>query len=161
MGMHHVASSVSERHTVIKNIRARLYSANLAGPRAIIARVRHNTRRPADDRFVYASQILSGQRMQPYVHDAVVKIRYGHRIFTFLVFFKRHKRLPVNIPIQNIGGKTMKGDVLLVACGTRVSVRNLCSGMEDRAADMAVKRLTEKLDPIANRRRFRSTYSFL
>lgn len=34
----------------------------------------------------------------------------------------------------------MEGDVLLVACGTKVSVRNLRSGMETRAADIAIKR---------------------
>ncbi|KAJ3715648.1 hypothetical protein C8R42DRAFT_645553 [Lentinula raphanica] len=161
MGMHHIASSVSERHTITKSIRARLYSANLTQPKAVTARVRHNTRRPAKDRFVYASLLLSGQRTQPYLHDTVVTIQYGGRVFTFLVFFKRHKRLPVNVPIQNIGGKVMRGDVLLVACGTKVSIRNLQSGLEDKAADRAVKRLSEQLDPIANRRYFRSKYSFL
>ncbi|KAJ3766487.1 hypothetical protein FB446DRAFT_653722, partial [Lentinula raphanica] len=123
-----------------KTIRARLYSTNLNLPKAVTARVRHNTRRPANDRFVYASHLLSGQRTQPYVHDAVVKIRYEGRIFTFLVFFKRHKLLPVNVSIQNIGGRIMRGDVLLVACGTKVSVRNLRSGLEDRAADRAIQR---------------------
>lgn len=34
----------------------------------------------------------------------------------------------------------MEGDVLLVACGSKVSVRNLRSGLEDRAADRAMKR---------------------
>ncbi|KAJ3765864.1 hypothetical protein FB446DRAFT_794636 [Lentinula raphanica] len=161
MGMHHIASSVSERHTITKKIRARLYPANLTVPKAVMARVRHNTQRPADDRFVYASPLLSGQRIQPYIHDTVVKIRYGERNFTFLVFFKRHRRLPVNTTIQNIGGKAIHGDVLLVACGTNVSIRNLQSGIEDRAADRAVKRLTEKLNPIVNRRHFRPMYTFL
>ncbi|KAJ3754123.1 hypothetical protein EV360DRAFT_52215, partial [Lentinula raphanica] len=123
-----------------KTIRARLYSTKLNLPNAVIARVRHNTRQPANDRFVYASNLLSGQRLQPYIHDVVIRIRYGGRIFTFLVFFKRHKRLPVNLSIQNICGRTMRGDVLLVAYGTKVSVRNLRSGLEDRAADIAIQR---------------------
>ncbi|KAJ3752217.1 hypothetical protein EV360DRAFT_88962 [Lentinula raphanica] len=161
MMMHHIASPVSERHTVTKHMRARIYSAKAKAPKAVIARVRQNTRRPADDRFVYASLLLSGHRLQPYIHDTVVHIRYNRNIFTFLVFFKRHKRLPVNVSIRKIGGKAINGDVLLVACGTKCSVRNMRSGVEDKAADLAIKRLTENLHPIANRRYFRARYSFL
>lgn len=34
----------------------------------------------------------------------------------------------------------MEGDVLLVACGKNVTVRNMRSGIEDRVADLAIQR---------------------
>lgn len=34
----------------------------------------------------------------------------------------------------------MEGDVLLVACGKKVTVRNMRSGIEDRVADLAIQR---------------------
>ncbi|KAJ3805514.1 hypothetical protein F5876DRAFT_69730 [Lentinula aff. lateritia] len=161
MGMFHIPTSIPDRHVTIKGIRARIYSASSATPRAITAHVRQNARQPANTRFVLASSLLSGPRRQSYVHDITLKIRYRGIVFKFLVFFKRHKMLPLNLSIHNLGGRDMKGDFLLVACGTKVSIRNLRSGLEVRAADEAVIRLTEAMDPIASRRTFPSAISFM
>ncbi|KAJ3845691.1 hypothetical protein EV368DRAFT_53653, partial [Lentinula lateritia] len=143
-----------------KGIRARLYSAGSARPRAITTHVRQNITDPANSRFVLASHLLAEPRLQPYIHDVTLKIRHCGKVYEFLVFFKRHKRLPLNLSVQNLGGRDVQGDILLVACGKRVSVRNLCSGLEDRAADKAIRRLTEALDPIGSRRRFPARISF-
>ncbi|KAH7871144.1 hypothetical protein F5051DRAFT_447626 [Lentinula edodes] len=160
MGMNHIATCIPNRHTRIKGIRARLYPANSVSPKAIKAQFREDARQPSIDRFVFAGDLLSEPRIQPYIHDIALTVRYCGKSFTFLVFFKRHKLLPPNQSIQNLQGGHMRGDVLVVACGKRVPIRNLRSGLEDRAADRAIKRLTEALNPIETRRRFPSTISF-
>ncbi|KAF9065528.1 hypothetical protein BDP27DRAFT_1180507, partial [Rhodocollybia butyracea] len=91
-------------------------------------------------RFVLASDLLSNHQLQPYIHDLMLTIYYEGVLHKFKVFFKRHKYLAVNQSIQHLGGGRMEGNVLLVACGAKVSVRNLRSGMEDQAADRAMKR---------------------
>ncbi|KAJ3897941.1 hypothetical protein F5879DRAFT_813304, partial [Lentinula edodes] len=133
-----------------KGIRARIYSASSATPRAITAHVRQNARQPANTRFVLASSLLSGPRRQSYMHDITLKIQYRGIVFKFLVFFKRHKMLPLNLSIHNLGGRDMKGDFLLVACGTKVSIRNLHSGLEVRAADEAVIRYVNSRWPASS-----------
>ncbi|KAJ3797288.1 hypothetical protein GGU11DRAFT_683979 [Lentinula aff. detonsa] len=145
----------------IKGIRARLYSTHSSVPRAITVHVQQDSRQPANSRFVLASHHLSNPQLQSHVHDIVLTVRYRGVVFNFLVFFKRHKFLPLNRSIQNLGGREVHGDVLLVACGIRVSVRNLRSGLEDRAADRAIRLLTEALDPMGTRHSFPETISFV
>ncbi|KAJ3805452.1 hypothetical protein F5876DRAFT_69781 [Lentinula aff. lateritia] len=147
MGMHHVATCISDKHTIVKGIRARMYRAHSASPKVVTAHFRENARQPTRDRFDFAGDLLSNPRLQPYIHDVALSIRYGGKSFKFLVFFKRHKLLPPNQSVQNLGGGLVDGDVLLVACGKRVSIRNLRSGLEDRAADKAVRRFSQILDP--------------
>ncbi|KAJ3915357.1 hypothetical protein F5877DRAFT_81915 [Lentinula edodes] len=161
MGMNHVATCIPNRHTRIKGIRARLYPAHAVSPKAVTAHFREDARQPNINRFVFAKDLLSEPRLQPYVHDVVLTIRFRGKSFRFLVFFKRHKLLPPNRTIQSLQGGHMNGDVLVVACGKRAPIRNLRSGLEDRAADRAIRRLTEALHPIDTRRRFPSTISFI
>lgn len=125
--------------TTVKGIRARLYPANSALPQTVCAYYRANLPQTSD-RFVLASDLLSNPQLQSYIHDLTVTIRHRRILYKFRVFFKRHSYLPVNRSIQGLGGGRMEGDVLLVACGTNVSVRNLKSGVETRAADIAIKR---------------------
>lgn len=87
-----------------------------------------------------ASEILSGSKLQSYIHDILVTITYRGRLYKFQVFFKRHQYLPNNQTIHNLCGGVMEGDVLLVACGKKVTVRNMRSGIEDRVADLAIQR---------------------
>ncbi|KAJ3806106.1 hypothetical protein EV368DRAFT_48836, partial [Lentinula lateritia] len=145
----------------IKGIRARLYPAHSISPKAITAHFKEDTQQPNINRFVFAGDLLSKPRLQPYIHDVILTIRYCGKSFKFLVFFKKHKLLPPNETVRNLQGECMNGDVLVVACGKRVSIRNLRSGLEDRAADRAIKRLTQALHPIDTRRRFPSAISFM
>ncbi|KAE9384559.1 hypothetical protein BT96DRAFT_1007957 [Gymnopus androsaceus JB14] len=138
MGMNHVAERPA-RKTTVKGIKARFYPADSALPRTESAYYRANLPR-ISDRFVLASDLLSNPQLQSYIHDMTVTIRYRRILYKFRVFFKRHKYLPINRSIQSLGGGRMEGDVLLVACGAKVSVRNLKSGLETRVADRAMKR---------------------
>lgn len=125
---------------MVKPIRARLYPAHGASPKTVFAHYQANLPRPSGGRFVLASDLMSDHQMQPYIHDLVLTINCRRTVYKFRVFFKRHKLLPPNQSIHTMGGGRMEGDVLLVACGRKVSVRNLRSGIEDRVADRAVKR---------------------
>ncbi|KAJ3928020.1 MAG: hypothetical protein NXY57DRAFT_902848, partial [Lentinula lateritia] len=144
----------------VKRLRARLYPANSVHPKAVVAHFRENPGQPTKDRFIFAGNLLSGPRLQPYIHDIVLTIRYRGTLFKFLVFFKRHKLLPPNRCIQNLQGGHIDGDLLLVSCGKKVPIRNLRNRLEVRAADRAIKRLAEALDPIRTRHQFPSTLSF-
>ncbi|KAJ3808658.1 hypothetical protein F5876DRAFT_45554, partial [Lentinula aff. lateritia] len=122
-----------------KGIHVQLYSTGLARPRAITTHVQQNTTDPANSCFVLASHLLAEPRLQPYIHNITLKICHCGKVYEFLVFFKRHKKLPLNLSVQDLGGRDVQGDILLVACGKRVSVWNLCSGLEDKAANKAIK----------------------
>ncbi|KAJ3752069.1 hypothetical protein FB446DRAFT_605450, partial [Lentinula raphanica] len=121
-----------------KGIYARLYPAQGHYPRPVLARYREN--HPArGNRFVLASDTLAGPNIQSYIHDTILNIHHRRRLYRFRVFFKRHVRLPVNQSIQRLSGIRMEGDVLLVACGRQVTVRNLRSA-EGRIADKAMRK---------------------
>ncbi|KAJ3735869.1 hypothetical protein DFJ43DRAFT_1150635 [Lentinula guzmanii] len=160
MGMHHIATCIPDRYSTVKGIRARIYRANSTSPNSITAHFRVNTRQPSKDRFVFAADLLGNPRRQTYIHDITLSIRYRRTLYKFLVFFKKHKMLPQNQSIQNLGGSPINGDVLLIACGKRVSVRNLRSGLEDRVADKAIERLSDALSPIRSQRYFPPAISF-
>ncbi|KAJ3852051.1 hypothetical protein EV368DRAFT_41834, partial [Lentinula lateritia] len=137
-----------------------LYPTNSVHPKAIIAHFRENPGQPTKDCFIFAGDLLSGPRLQPYIHDIVVTVRHRGTSFKYLVFFKRHKLLPPNQCIQNLQGGHIDGDLLLVSCGKKVPIRNLRNRLEVQAADRAIKRLAEALDPIRTGRQFPSTLSF-
>lgn len=81
-----------------------------------------------------------GPKLQPYIHDVRVSIQHAGIWYQFLIFFKRHKKLPVNECIQALGGRDMNGDLMVVACGERANVRNLRGAVENNVADIAVRR---------------------
>lgn len=83
---------------------------------------------------------LSDPKRQPYVHDSIVSVRYRRKSYTFRIFYKRHKLLPINQGLSQLAGVEMEGDVLVVMCGKRVGVRNICNALEMRAAEHAVQR---------------------
>ena len=87
-----------------------------------------------------AADELREPQLQPYVHDIVVSVTYRRKVYKFRAFFKRHTRLPINQAIQNLAGVNLEGDVLVVACGKKVEVRNLRGRDERRALDIAMHR---------------------
>ncbi|KAJ3779030.1 hypothetical protein FB446DRAFT_630835, partial [Lentinula raphanica] len=148
-----------------KGIRARLYPAQGPSPQSTVAyykenRPRYGRRRPFQNRFVFASDLLSDARLQPFVHDVVVSVQFGGQTRKFRVFFKRHVRLPLNQTLQNIGVHGFEGDVLVVAFGKQAPARNLRGWMENRAADEAIKKLATKIGPVRNRSHFPRAVSF-
>jgi hypothetical protein len=87
-----------------------------------------------------ASGLLSDPRKQPYIHDIAVSIFYRRKEYKFLIFFKRHKLLPINQSIRQLANVDFEGDLVVVAMGNKVGVRNLRGGDEGRAATHAVQR---------------------
>ncbi|KAJ3716690.1 hypothetical protein C8R42DRAFT_588697, partial [Lentinula raphanica] len=82
-------------------IRARLYAAEGPRPQRTVVYYKENRprkgHRPAfQNRFVYASDLLSEARLQPFVHDVVVSVRHRQKTYKFRVFLKRHVQLPAN-----------------------------------------------------------------
>ncbi|THU95288.1 hypothetical protein K435DRAFT_859673 [Dendrothele bispora CBS 962.96] len=152
MGMHQRPLSL-EGKKLVKSIRARFYPHQSQNPRWMSAFYRESLlqTRPAQQ-YVLAADELSGPRQQPYVHDIVVTLTYRRKVYKFRVFFKRHKLLPTNKSIRALCNVDVDGDVLVVACGKEVDVRNMRGKEEGRAADLAVKRLFARLDPLRGRR---------
>jgi hypothetical protein len=52
-------------------------------------------------------------KVQPYVHNTRVYVRDGDEIHRFMVFYKRHCRLPVNRAVPGIE-RRFRGDVLVL-----------------------------------------------
>ncbi|THV00403.1 hypothetical protein K435DRAFT_854751 [Dendrothele bispora CBS 962.96] len=149
MGMNQVyvsplASPVSKR------IRARLYPADRQVPLSVSSYYRGDP----TQRYVLALDTLSGAKTQPYVHDVVVSVTYRRKAYKFRVFFKRHKLLPINQAVRQLAGIDVEGDVLVVAVGKKVNIRNLRGREENRAADLALRRLMQRLTPLRTRPTF-------
>jgi hypothetical protein len=81
--------------------------------------------------------VLGGAPLQCHVHDCVVRVYDGQHSFTYDVYFKRHKSLPVNRSIRAVVDQDrMRGDVLVMrrssVGGGVVNMRELDTVMADR-----------------------------
>ncbi|KAF9064072.1 hypothetical protein BDP27DRAFT_1230994, partial [Rhodocollybia butyracea] len=137
-----------------RSVRGRIYRANGQTAETIQVYYREDTLYPERGRYVLAADELMGTKQQPYVHDSVITIEHRRKKYTFRIFYKHHKLLPINQPIQALGGVAMEGDVLVVACGKKVAVRNFQNSREIRAAENAVRRFVQRLSPFRDRRSF-------
>ncbi|KAJ3769379.1 hypothetical protein FB446DRAFT_648748, partial [Lentinula raphanica] len=145
-----------------RSVRARIYRANSQTSEFTQVFYREDPRRPQRGRFVLASEELSRSSTQPYIHDCVVEVVHRRKRYKFRVFFKRHKKLPINQPILQLSNARMDGNVLVVACGTKVSVKNLGSRLEACAANKAVQRFAQYIAPrLRTRRSFPASAVFL
>ena len=125
---------------VVRSVRARIYRANqiLGEPTQVF--YREDPRQLQRGRYLLAADQLSEPRMQPYVHDSIVTTCHRGKKYVFRIFYKRHKFLPVNQALQQLAGVEMEGDVLVVAVGKKVGIRNIQSNLEMRAAERAVQK---------------------
>ncbi|KAJ3873307.1 hypothetical protein F5051DRAFT_337890, partial [Lentinula edodes] len=136
------------------NIRARIYRAGRATSEPLRVFYRKDLTQLGQGRYVLAADELSHPRTQPYVHDSTVEIVHRGKRYKFRLFYKHHKLLPPNQAIQQLANVTMDGDILVVACGTKVNVRNFRNRLEVRAAEKAVRRFAQHITPFRARRRF-------
>ncbi|KAJ3779633.1 hypothetical protein GGU10DRAFT_382120 [Lentinula aff. detonsa] len=156
MGMNQIPLPPS--HTmVVRSVRARIYRANqiLGEPTQVF--YREDPRQVQRGRYLLVADQLSDPRMQPCVHDSIVTTCHRGKKYVFRIFYKRHKCLPVNQALQQLAGVEMEGDVLVVAVGKKVGIRNIHSNLEMRAAERAVQKFAQKLAPFRNRRTFPSS----
>lgn len=125
---------------VVRSVRARIYRANqlLGQPTQVF--YREDPRHLQSGRYLLVADQLSDARMQPYVHDSIVTTNHRGKRYVFRIFYKRHKLLPMNQALQQLAGVQMEGDVLVVAVGKKVSIRNIHSSLEMRAAERAVQK---------------------
>ncbi|KAJ3847059.1 hypothetical protein EV368DRAFT_51853, partial [Lentinula lateritia] len=142
-----------------RSVRARIYRANDSNSAPIRVFYHEDSFRLERGRFVLASTELPHPQTQPYIHDSIVKVVHRGKQYKFRVFYKRHKLLPTNQAILQLAGAPMDGDVLVVACGTKVGIRNFGSRLEIRAADKAVKRFAQHIAPFRTRRTFPASVS--
>ncbi|KAJ3753727.1 hypothetical protein EV360DRAFT_74277 [Lentinula raphanica] len=155
MGMNQLPLRTN-RNTRTHSVRARIYRFNGARSQPVQACYQEETSALGKRRYVFATETLSYPKMQRYVHDSIVDVVYYGRLYTFRVFYRRHKRLPTNQRILQLTGIEMDGDVLVVAYGTRFGVRNFRGNVEAQAADEAVRKLARALTPFRTKRKFPS-----
>ncbi|THU83948.1 hypothetical protein K435DRAFT_688532, partial [Dendrothele bispora CBS 962.96] len=119
-------------------VRGRLYPADSYNARGVP--VWYHENQAKTERHVLAWHQLNDPRLQPYVHDIIVTTVYRRKSYKFRVFLKRHKNLPLSLSIRQLADVDVGGDIMLVACGKKVDIRNMCGRAETRAADQAVRR---------------------
>jgi hypothetical protein len=69
-------------------------------------------------RFPVAESVLDGASLQSHVHDCLVFVDDGQHSFSYDVFYKRHKFLPINSSIPDVDdADRMRGDVLVMRRG--------------------------------------------
>ncbi|KAJ3744548.1 hypothetical protein EV360DRAFT_90165 [Lentinula raphanica] len=146
MGKHQVPCPRSK--TVIKkSIRALMFPADGLTSEKISVFYREDPVRLKGQRYVDADEELTGDTIDSKVHDLIVSITHRRKKYKFRVFFRRHDDLPVNQSILNWANEDMEGDVLVVACGKVVDVRNMRGRLEEKVAKIAVRRLAHRLAP--------------
>jgi len=126
-------------------IRSRLYSSERCKP--ILVKVPTRCTYPASQggpRFPFAESVLSGGKIQPYVHDCVVTVYEGQQTHRFRVFFKRHQRLPANRSLPN--GTPFRGEIVIMRVGAldQLSVVNM-RGRDTVVSDYTVKRFVRSI----------------
>lgn len=83
--------------------------------------------------------LLSDNKLQPFIHDAVVTVVYRKKTTRFHVFVKNHVRLRQNGIIQRWTGAGWKGDIVVMRKGVIEDFVSLRGG-DHRLADFAVKK---------------------
>ena len=75
--------------------------------------------------FPCAEAVFGGMKLQPYVHSCIVTVECGVTTSQFMVYFKRHRYLPVN---QALPGLDFHGEVLVMRMGRDGTVVNMRGG---------------------------------
>lgn len=122
------------------NIRSRLYSSQRCKP--VLVKVPTRCIHPARQggpRFPFAESVLSGGKIQPFIHDCVVTVYEGKQTHRFRVFFKRHQKLPANRSLPD--GVPFCGDIVIMRVGAldQLSVVNM-RGRDTVVSDYMVNR---------------------
>jgi hypothetical protein len=122
------------------NIRSRLYSSLRIKP--ALVQVPTRCIRPARQggpRFPFAESVLFDGKIQPHVHDCIVQVCEEGQIHYFRVFFRRHRRLPVNRSLSR--ATPFRGDIVIMRVGAldKLSVINM-RGRDTVVSDYMVNR---------------------
>jgi len=83
---------------------------------------------------------MSGMWTQPHIHDVVVTVRRGRRLYRFNIFLKNHCRLPLNPTVSSlVPWVQWNGDILVMKIGVVVlGVVNM-KRSDAQLADFAVR----------------------
>jgi hypothetical protein len=115
---------------------ARLYASSSRHP--VYAEIQ--TQESGTNRFPQLEGVLADLRTQPFIHDCPITIYEANHIYTFRLFCKNHRLLPVNGAIRQIAAHSQwKGDILIMRSGKKRAVVNMRS-RDAALADFAVKR---------------------
>jgi hypothetical protein len=100
-----------------------------------------HTQKNANDRVPRLDLVLEENRLQPYIHDAIVTIIYRKKETCFHIFVKNHKRLKANRIVEGWkNGGSWRGDILIMRKGLVHEFVGFRGG-DAALADFAVKRL--------------------
>jgi hypothetical protein len=67
---------------------------------------------------------LISHKMQSYVHDILYECIVGEDIRFYRVFFRRHRRLPINKSVRHLTRLHLQGDVTIMRTDADGEVRN-------------------------------------
>ncbi len=93
-------------------------------------------------RFPLAEGHFADAIVQPYIHNCSVIVLEKSQVHNFMVFFKNHRRLPINRSLRALQCEdALRGDVLVMRSASRnlASVVNM-RGRDSVLADFVVKR---------------------
>lgn len=77
-------------------------------------------------RYPYAENYMQNSQTQSYVHNCLVTVHEGIRVYKFMVFFKNHKHLPRNNCLVALSNSSnLRGDVLIMRIGVKSSYVNM------------------------------------
>ncbi|KAI0763729.1 hypothetical protein BC629DRAFT_1293822, partial [Irpex lacteus] len=96
--------------------------------------VKVSTRCVQHERYPFVESVLDHAVLQPYIHDCSLRVHEGGRWTSFLIFFKRHCRLPRNRGV-------FRGDLLVMRTSCHGKVINM-RGRDRILANWAVERYT-------------------
>lgn len=69
-------------------------------------------------RYPLVEGVLDDMSIQPYVHNCSVSVLHKNRWSRYIVFFKVHRRLPVNRAVSLVARtRSIRGDVVVMRIG--------------------------------------------
>lgn len=118
-------------------LKGRLYSTRSTRPISKNICTQSNTK----GRSPRLDLLLGGEKLQPYIHHALISVKYRGSITQFHVFCKNHRWLGLNkAAIRLVGANcTWKGDIMLMRKGKEKEIVGMRTG-DARLADFAVKK---------------------
>ncbi|KAL1941690.1 hypothetical protein VTO73DRAFT_7129 [Trametes versicolor] len=109
------------------------------------------TRCDGHHRYPLVEGVMGDMSIQSYVHNCAVSVHHRKCWSRYIVFFKLHRRLPVNRAVSLVArSHSIRGDVAVMRVGFDGRVVNMCHG-DAVVADQIVTKLAETMASVRNR----------
>ncbi|OCH84648.1 hypothetical protein OBBRIDRAFT_741238 [Obba rivulosa] len=129
--------------TTYRQVTSRFYGAEepKSKPLTLLARC------DGDCHYPLIESVLDDMRIQPYVHNSFIRVLHNNQIYTYLVFYRIHRRLPINRTVSLVAHScSVRGNVVVIRTDRDGRVIGMRHG-DAVVFDEIVNGLADRMDP--------------